>query len=505
MPLVPNRSSRSMIGGAWLPFSLVSLAGVAVAQTKRSPTPAAPAPAATAAPGSTDACGHRLVRRPRRECESGPDVHVHGHVTWTQCRRESERLRGDRNGTALGRRCAESLTSNRQTSTLHRWAAAGCRQTDVLRPRLVLPRQAWGTSDHDRRAIEEEVLRDRCGQRPRQSEAAEQAASYRARRDVAICGAARPAGHQHSGGCTGAPLAASPRATHQKVRVLLLSSTQKVQKVTDYYCVPELKDDVNPFIHVGGIYMQIGSDDYRTKMQAAIAQMEPGIPVLSVARTTTTDSRGAGNSILVTNITNLSYEPAASDLFVIPADYEKSNKEVIPAERAGLPAHTTPAISAGRDHQPALRGARASLTARPSRPSASCCTPEPSSTVGGRACVNSPRVEPPVGSGFASADIRVSAHRWQALCALSACHRRSQQSVGQRSGLDQLPIDSGPGPQDPGSGGPAASAAASQPIPHAAFECLNAEQDANPIRSRTIDHGASRVQRLAIPSRSVSA
>ena len=134
----------------------------------------------------------------------------------------------------------------------------------------------------------------------------------------------------------------------QKVRVLLLSSTQKVQKVTEYYFVPELKDDVNPFIHVGGIFTQVGSDDYRTKMQAAIAQMEPGIPVLSVARTTTTDGRGPGNSILVTNITNLSHEPAAPDLFVIPAGYEKSNKEVIPAEHAGPPAHTTPAINAER-------------------------------------------------------------------------------------------------------------------------------------------------------------
>ena len=134
----------------------------------------------------------------------------------------------------------------------------------------------------------------------------------------------------------------------QKVKVLLLSSTQHIQKVTDYYFVPELRDDVNPFIQVGGIFVHTGSDEYRTKMQASVAQVEPGVPLFSVARTTTTDGRGAGNAIRVTRITNLSREPAAPDLFVIPAGYEKSDKEVIPAEKAGLPSNTTPAISAGQ-------------------------------------------------------------------------------------------------------------------------------------------------------------
>ena len=53
MPRMPNHWSRSVVGRVWLPFSLVSLAGVAVAQTKQSPTQAAPAPASTAVPLAT--------------------------------------------------------------------------------------------------------------------------------------------------------------------------------------------------------------------------------------------------------------------------------------------------------------------------------------------------------------------------------------------------------------------------------------------------------------------
>jgi hypothetical protein len=135
----------------------------------------------------------------------------------------------------------------------------------------------------------------------------------------------------------------------QKVTVLVISATSQIQNVMDYYFVPELKGDVNPFVHVGGIMIGAGSDDYRTKMQTALAAMPTGVPILSVERMTSTDKRGAGNSILITAMTNVSRDSLTPDLFEIPAGYEKSNHEVIPAEKAGYPASVTQGTTADQN------------------------------------------------------------------------------------------------------------------------------------------------------------
>lgn len=136
--------------------------------------------------------------------------------------------------------------------------------------------------------------------------------------------------------------------THtQKVSVLLLTATSHVQAVMDYYFVPDFKRDIDPFVHVGGILTNVGSQEYRTKMQAALAQVDSGVPILSVERTTSTDSRGAGQSVLVYRVTNISRDPVSPDRFAIPPGYEKSNHEVVPAEDAGYPSSVTPALSAG--------------------------------------------------------------------------------------------------------------------------------------------------------------
>jgi hypothetical protein len=134
--------------------------------------------------------------------------------------------------------------------------------------------------------------------------------------------------------------------THtQKVSVLMISATSHVQVVMDYYMVPEFKEDIDPFVHVGGILTYVGSQEYTTKMQAALAQMEPGIPILAVERTTSTDNRGSGQSILVARVTNISRDTVPASAFAIPADYTKANHEVVPAEDVGYPSSTTPGFA----------------------------------------------------------------------------------------------------------------------------------------------------------------
>jgi hypothetical protein len=152
----------------------------------------------------------------------------------------------------------------------------------------------------------------------------------------------------------------------QKVSVLLISATSHVQWVMDYYMAPDFKDDIDPFVHVGGILTYVGSQEYRTKMQAALAQMEPGVPILSVERMTSTDNRGAGQSVLVSRVTNISRDTVPASVFAIPADYTKSKHEVLPAEDAGYPSSTTPAITAGETNgqnagQAAASGAKQAI------------------------------------------------------------------------------------------------------------------------------------------------
>jgi hypothetical protein len=152
----------------------------------------------------------------------------------------------------------------------------------------------------------------------------------------------------------------------QKVSVLLISATSHVQWVMDYYMVPDFKDDIDPFVHVGGILTYVGSQDYRTKMQAALAQMEPGVPILSVERMTSTDNRGAGQSMLVSRVTNISRDTVPASVFAIPAGYTKSNHETLPTEVAGYPSSITPGIAAGETNgqsagQAAATGAKQAI------------------------------------------------------------------------------------------------------------------------------------------------
>ncbi len=329
---MPNGSFRSVIGRVWLPFSVASLAGVAYAQTKQPSTSAAPPPAATAASTPAAASANQVLTYTFTVTSNG--LNAEGKANDFE-EIATEQLSGDNARiTYFEPTNVDAPTDGPQQvggkpmfygHGSYYLVKRGAPEITVVAPSKkkyfelmgnAAAEQAFGKLLH----IE---LSDVA------------IAVQRVQPDTSI-----QEMQAHHWRIT--------ESYTQKVRVLLLSSTQKVQKVTDYYFVSELKDDVNPFIQVGGIFMQAGADDYRTKMQAAIAQMDPGIPLLSVARATTTDNRGAGNSILVTSITNVSREPAAPDLFVIPAGYEKSNKEVIPAERAGLPANTTPAISTGQ-------------------------------------------------------------------------------------------------------------------------------------------------------------
>jgi hypothetical protein len=340
MPFLPNCLSRSVIGRVWLPFSLASLFGVAAAQTKQSATPAAPPPATTAAP------------TPAVARSSAGDVASANQVLTYTFTLTSKGLNADGKANDFEEIATEQLSGDNARITYFEPtsvdAPADGPQQVVGKPMfyghgsyyLVKRGAPQITIVAPSKKKYFEMVGSDAAEQPfgklLHIELAEVAiAVQRVQPDTSI-----QEMQAHHWRIT--------ESYTQKVRVLLLSSTQKVQKVTDYYFVPELTDDINPFVHVGGIFLQAASDDYRTKMQAAIAQIERGVPVLSVARTTTTDSRGAGKSILVTNITNLSHEPAALDLFGIPAGYEKSNKEVIPAERPGLPADTTPAISAGQ-------------------------------------------------------------------------------------------------------------------------------------------------------------
>ncbi len=353
---LPNRSFRSVIGRVWLPFSVASLAGAAYAQTKQPSPPATPPPAPTAAPAPAAASANQVLTYTFTVTSNG--LNAEGKANDFE-EIATEQLSGDdARVTYFEPTNVDAPTDGPQQvgskpmfygRGSYYLVKRGAPEITIVAPSKKKYFEMMGDAAADQ-AVGKLLHIDL-------SDVA--IAVQRVQPDTSI-----QEMQAHHWRIT--------ESYTQKVRVLLLSSTQKVQKVTEYYFVPELKDDVNPFIHVGGIFMQ--ADDYRTKMQAAVAQLDPGIPLLSVSRATTTDSRGAGNSILVTSITNVSREPAAPDLFVIPAGYEKSSKEVIPAERAGLPANTTPAISTGQiatppsGNQSTISGAAKQAIGKPQQP-----------------------------------------------------------------------------------------------------------------------------------------
>ena len=76
-------------------------------------------------------------------------------------------------------------------------------------------------------------------------------------------------------------------------------------------------------------------------MQAALGQMDKGTPILTVWRSTTTDNRGHGTSVLIHRITNVLPDDVPSTLFEIPAGYAKTSMDAVRAVKAGLPDSLT--------------------------------------------------------------------------------------------------------------------------------------------------------------------
>jgi hypothetical protein len=130
-----------------------------------------------------------------------------------------------------------------------------------------------------------------------------------------------------------------------KTSLLGISSSQHVHSTAEYYFAPELANDFNPFLESQQALALMGSKDYGAKLQAALGQMDHGVPVLFVWRTTTSDSRGQGTTILVNRVTNVTPGDVPATLFAIPAGYQKTKQDAIPAERAGLPDTLTTAAA----------------------------------------------------------------------------------------------------------------------------------------------------------------
>jgi hypothetical protein len=127
----------------------------------------------------------------------------------------------------------------------------------------------------------------------------------------------------------------------ERITVVGLSSSTKVHAVADYYLVPDLRQDFNPFLRTDDYITLAGPGDYSTKMRAALDQMGPGIPVLYVERRTAGKD---AQSSMVKRITSITRSDIPPSLFVIPAGVEKvTNGAGMGEEPAWLPdSLTTP-------------------------------------------------------------------------------------------------------------------------------------------------------------------
>jgi hypothetical protein len=127
----------------------------------------------------------------------------------------------------------------------------------------------------------------------------------------------------------------------ERITVVGLSSTAKIHSVVDYYFVPDLRQDFNPFLRTDDYVTLAGPGDYATKMRSALDQMGPGIPVLCVERRTA--GKGVESST-VKRITAVTRPDIPASLFEVPAGVEKANNDAgISEEEAWLPdSLTTP-------------------------------------------------------------------------------------------------------------------------------------------------------------------
>jgi hypothetical protein len=128
-----------------------------------------------------------------------------------------------------------------------------------------------------------------------------------------------------------------------KTSLLGISSSQHIHSTADYYYATQLASDFNPFLQPQQALALMGSADYSAKLQAALGQMDHGVPILLVWRTTTTGNRGQGTTILVDRLTNVSKGEVSPTLFALPAGYQKVSQNSIPSVRAGLPDTLTTA------------------------------------------------------------------------------------------------------------------------------------------------------------------
>jgi hypothetical protein len=131
-----------------------------------------------------------------------------------------------------------------------------------------------------------------------------------------------------------------------KTSVLGISSSQQVHSTVDFYFAAELAEDFNPFFQDLQALALSGSKQYGDQMHAALGQLDKGTPILTVWRSTTTDNRGRGTSVLVHSITNVLPDDVPAKLFEIPAGYAKSSMNAVRAVKAGLPDSLTATTAA---------------------------------------------------------------------------------------------------------------------------------------------------------------
>jgi hypothetical protein len=127
----------------------------------------------------------------------------------------------------------------------------------------------------------------------------------------------------------------------EKISVLGIPASTDIRSTTDYYFIPDLRNDFNPFLRTDDYVTLAGPGDYATKMRGALDQMGAGTPVLSVEHRTT--GKGVA-STMVKRITGIDHPDVAVALFVVPADFKKKvNGAEMAEESAWLPdSLTTP-------------------------------------------------------------------------------------------------------------------------------------------------------------------
>lgn len=108
--------------------------------------------------------------------------------------------------------------------------------------------------------------------------------------------------------------------------IMGMHRTSRADVVSEYYFAPEFADVVNPYMRTAGGQgaALFNNPDYAAKMRAAQAKMYRGMPVLTVARHTSTDQKGRVMSSTTTmRVTSLQRTDVPSSALEIPPGYTK--------------------------------------------------------------------------------------------------------------------------------------------------------------------------------------